>query len=99
MRLLCLFVGAAMGASAGELKETLHPAGGGSFEVELSSCKDKVPLLNGRLINNTDANWLYVELQVKVTHGSTSGTYRFNLERIGEKGANIRHTIDELRNV
>jgi hypothetical protein len=84
MRLLLLIIGILLGAFAGEpLTQNLYPAGGGSFGVWLSPCKEKAPVLNGYLTNNTDTTWLYIELQVKVTHRSTTATYRFNLERIG----------------
>lgn len=78
--------------------QNLYPAGGGSFEVTLSACKDKAPILNGRL-NHTGASWLYIEIQVKVTHGSSTAAYRFNLERIGEKGAAMRQPLEGMSKV
>jgi hypothetical protein len=36
---------------------------------------------------------------VKVTHRSTTATYRFNLERIGEKGGTIKQAIESLAKV
>jgi len=49
---------------------------------------------NGSLTNNTDTNWLYIEIQLKVTKGHSTTTYRLNLERIGPKGGTIRQRID-----
>ena len=79
--------------------QNLYPAGGGSFEVTLSACKDKAPILNGRLINNTGASWLYIEIQVKVTQGSSTAAYRLNLERVGEKGAAMRQPLEGMSKV
>jgi hypothetical protein len=87
-------------AFGGELlTQNRYPAGGGAFELELSACKDKSAILNGTLTNNTGATWLYIEIQVKVTHGSTTAAYRFNLERIGEQGGTIRQPIEGMSKV
>ena len=96
MRQLMLLAAAVASAAFGgePLTTNLYPAGGGSFEVTLSACKDQAAVLNGRLVNNTGDSWLYIEIQVKVTHGTSTAAYRFNLERIGEKGGTIRQPIE-----
>jgi hypothetical protein len=76
------------------LQQNLYPAGGGHFAVSLSPCKDKTPVLNGYLTNNTGTHWLYIEIQVKVTRGSGTETYRFNLERVGASGRAMRQAIE-----
>lgn len=83
---------------AESLQQNLYPTGGGHFAVTLSPCKDKVPFLNGYLTNNTGTNWLYVEIQVKVTRGNATETYRFNLERVGANGRAIRQVIENAAN-
>ena len=81
---------------AGDLTQSLYPAGGGSFLITLSTCQEKAAILNGRLTNHTGDTWLYIEIQVKVAHGSSSATYRFNLERIGAKGGAMRQRLEGM---
>ena len=101
MRQLMLLSAAVLPAAFGgePLTKTLLPAGGGSFEVTLSACKDQAAVLNGRLINKTGDTWLYIEIQVMVTQGTSTAAYRFNLERVAEKGAAIRQPIDGMSKV
>ena len=81
-------------SGAAPLQQNLYPAGGGHFAVSLSPCKDKTAVLNGYLINNTGTSWLYIEVQVKVTRGNATETYRFNLERVGASGRVMRQAIE-----
>ena len=80
--------------AADPLTQNLYPAGGGHFAISLSACNGGSAILNGTLTNNTDTTWLYIEIQVKVTQGRSTTTYRFNLERIGPKGGTIRQRIE-----
>lgn len=101
MRRLALLTAAMLPTAFGvePLTQSLSPPGGGSFKVTLSACKDQAAVLNGQLTNHTGDTWLYIEIQVKVTHGSSMATYRFNLERIGEKGATIRQPLEGVSKV
>lgn len=84
--------------AAEPLIKNLYPAGGGHFAISISSCSGRAAVLNGSLTNNTDTTWLYVEIQVKVTQGRATTTYRLNLERIGLKGSTIRQRIEGPEN-
>ena len=84
--------------AAESLTQKLYPAGGGHFAISLSTCDGTAPILNGTLTNNTDTTWLYIEIQVKVAQGTSTTTYRLNLERIGPKGATIRQRIEAPAN-
>src|SRR5262245_48326809 len=100
------FVGATILAASGvgraiaaePLVENLYPAGGGHFAISLSACNGTTAQLNGALANNTDTIWLYVEVQLKVTIGNSTSTYRLNLERIGPKGITIRQRLEGAAN-
>src|SRR6185295_12734763 len=92
--LLLVTSGMQSAVAAEPLTQNLYPAGGGHFAISLSSCSEKAAVVNGSLTNNTDAVWLYIEIQVKVTQGRSTTTYRLNLERIGPKGGTIRQRID-----
>jgi hypothetical protein len=95
LRWLLLLAASGMQSAAAEtLAQNLYPAGGGHFAVSLSPCSGKEAVLTGSLTNNTDAVWLYIEIQVKVTQGHSTTMYRLNLERIGPKGGTIRQRID-----
>src|SRR6266567_1673056 len=80
-------------AAAESATQKLYPAGGGHFAISLSTCNGSAAVLNGSLTNNTGASWLYIEIQIKVTQGTSTATYRLNLERIGAKGGTIRQPI------
>jgi hypothetical protein len=82
--------------AAEPVTKNLYPAGGGHFTVSLSPCSSSgtAAVLSGTLTNQTDATWLYIEIQVQVTQGTSTATYRLNLERIGPKGGVIRQRID-----
>jgi hypothetical protein len=95
MRTLLLVISVLPVAFAAEpVTKKFYPAGGGNFEISLSACNEKAAVLNGRLTNNTDTTWLYVEIQVKVTQGNATSTYRLNIERIGADGRTLRKRID-----
>src|ERR1043166_9911024 len=95
MRLLLLALSLLPAAFAEEpLVKSLYPTGGGHFQVRVSPCKEKSAVINGSLTNNTDSKWLYIEIQGKATLGNSTATYRFNLERIGEKDATFKQPIE-----
>ena len=90
---ILLLAGAAVAAEPGTW--TLSPEGGGQFVITLAACNaQNAAVLTGTLANQTEDTWLYVEIQVKVTKAGATSTYRFNLERIGPKGINIRQRIE-----
>jgi hypothetical protein len=80
--------------TAETLTQRLYPPGGGHFEISLSTCQDKAAVLNGHLANHTGDTWLYAEVELKLTQGSTTTKYVLNLERIGADGRAIRQRID-----
>jgi hypothetical protein len=94
LRFLLLIGGLSSAFAAEPLTKNLYPAGGGHFAISLSACNEKAAVLYGRLANHTDTTWLYVEIQVKVTQGTSTTMYRLNLERIGADGRAIRQRID-----
>jgi hypothetical protein len=99
MRVLTLLTPLCLLVSAAEpLQQNLDAPGGGHFAITLSACRDKEPQLNGYLTNHTGRNWLYAEIQVKVTHGKQTETYRLNLERIPANGRAFRQAIDGAAN-
>ena len=84
--------------TAEPLAQKLYPPGGGHFAISLSTCDGGAAVLNGTLTNNTDTTWLYIEIQVKVTRGTSTTAYRLNLERIGPNGGTIRQRIEGAAN-